>query len=1032
MWISDTAVKRPVFATVLNLLLVVFGVFSFQAMSVREYPNIDIPVVSVDTVYPGASAAIVETQITQVLENQLAGIEGVRSITSSSLEGRSRITIEFQLSRDIDAGANDVRDRVARVLNLLPDQADPPQIAKADSDAQPIMWFVLTSDRLNNLQMSDYAQRFILDRLRSVPGVADVRIGGEQRYAMRIWLDRQRLAARGLTVEDVEEALRSQNVERPAGRIESAEREFVIRTPRPFLSAEDFENLVIRRAADGYIVRLRDIARVELGEENPRGFFRANGVSSLGLGILRTSTANTLEVAQGAKAEVERIRATLPEGMNIELNFDSSEFIQGALNEVIKTLFIAAASVIAVIFLFLGNARATLVPALTVPISLVASFILLNLFGFSVNILTLLALVLAIGLVVDDAIVMVENIHRRMELGEPVLLAAYRGAREVGFAIVATTAVLVAVFTPLAFLDGTVGRLFREFALALAAAVVCSSVVALTLAPVLATWMLKTGGKGRLLAALDRAFERLASVYRGSLGYFVRRAWTGALILILIGAASAWGFQQLRKEFAPFEDRGGFFVNVVGPEGASYPYMQRVMGEVEAPLLERLGGEIRRVLIRVPGFGGGDSVNSGIAIVTLEHWNDRDRKATAIAEEVAQELGRVTDARAFIIQRSGFGGGFNQPVQVAIGGSTYEELAEWRDRVLARAADMPALVRLDSNYRETQPQLDLRVSLERAGDLGIPVSDVARALETFVSGRRVTTFEDAGEEYDIILQAPDDARDSPRILEEIYVRAATGQLVPLSQLIEVRERAGAAALNRIDRIRTITLSAALAPGATLGQALEQLETVIRETLPERVQIIYQGESREFRESSQAIFFTFAMALLIVYLVLAAQFENFIHPVAIMSTVPLAVFGALASLMALGMTLNIYSQIGLVMLIGLAAKNGILIVEFANQRRDRGQPFEEALLDAASIRLRPILMTSLSTLAGAVPLILASGAGAEARSILGIVIFGGVAFATVLTLLVVPCFYALLCRRTGSPGARAASVEKLETVTAHGG
>lgn len=1024
MWLSDTSVKRPVFATVLNLLLIVFGVFSVVVMSVREYPNVDIPIVSVDTTYSGASAAIVESQITQILENQLAGIEGVRSITSSSQEGRSRITLEFNLSRDIDAGANDVRDRVSRVLGNLPDQANAPQIQKADADAQPIIWFVMTSDRLDNLQMTDYAERYIVDRLRSVDGVSDVRIGGNRRYAMRVWLDRQQIASRGLTVEDVEAALRTQNVERPAGRIESSDREFVLRTTRPFQAAADFENLIVHRSSDGYAVRLGDLARVELGAENPRGFFRANGIPSLGLGIVRTSTANTLDVATGVKAEVARMQAGLPEGMKIQMNYDSSEFIEGALTEVVKTLVIASLSVIGVIFLFLGSARATLIPAITVPISVIASFILLNLFGFSINILTLLALVLAIGLVVDDAIVMVENIHRRLELGEPPLLAAYRGAREVGFAIIATTTVLVAVFTPLAFLDGSVGRLFREFALALAAAVVCSSIVALTLAPVLASWLLKKEAtKGRMLDALDRAFQWLSDLYRHSLGYFVRHAWLGGLVLLGFGLAAWFTFQGIRQEFAPFEDRGGFFVRVAGPEGASYPYMERVMTEVEAPILERLDGDIQRVLIRVPGFGGGDAVNSGVAIVTLKHWNDRDRGSDAVAQEVAQALNSVTDARSFVQQRSGFQSGFAQPVQVALGGSTYEELARWRDQVLERASEMPALSRLDSDYKETQPQIELRIALEKAGDLGIPVVQIAQALETYVGGRRVTTFEDAGEEYDIILQSPDNARESPQILDEIYVRAASGDLVPLSLLVERREVAAAATLNRLDRVRTITLTANLSPGYTLGEALDQIEAVIRAELPETAQIRYTGESREFRESSQAIFFIFLMALLIVYLVLAAQFESFIHPIAIMSTVPLAVFGALAALFVLDMSLNIYSQIGVVMLIGLAAKNGILIVEFTNQQRDQGKDFETALLDAASIRLRPILMTSLSTLAGAVPLILASGAGAEARTILGVVIFGGVAFATALTLLVVPCSYALLCRRTGSPGRRAATVRR---------
>ena len=1026
MWLTDTSVKRPVFATVLNLLLIVFGVFAATTMSVREYPDIDAPVVSVDTEYVGASAAVVETQITQILENELAGIEGVRSLTSSSQDGRSRITVEFEANRDIDAGANDVRDRVSRVLDRLPEQAEAPSIAKADSDASPVMWFVLTSDRLTNLELSDYAERYLVDRLSTVEGVSQIRLGGDRRYAMRVWLDRQQMAARGLTVEDIETALRNQNVERPAGRVESMDREFTLRTSRPFSTAEDFNQLVVQQNPDGYAVRLGDVAKVELGAENPRGSFRANGVPSLGMGIIKTSTANTLAVAQGVRQEVDRLRPGLPQGMAIALNYDASEFIQGALDEVTSTLLYAALFVITVIFIFLGNVRATVVPAVTVPISIIASFILLNLLGFSINILTLLALVLAIGLVVDDAIVMVENIHRRLELGETPLVAAYRGAREVGFAIVATTAVLVAVFTPLAFLDGNIGRLFREFALAMAAAVAASSVVALTLCPVLASWLLRHQSddqKSTFLRAIDRAFEQLSAGYRHVLAGMIRNAWLGVLSLSILGVVAWLLLGRIEQEFAPFEDRGGFFVSVSGPEGASFPYMETVMDQVESPLLARLDQELKRVLIRVPGFGAGDEVNSGIAIATLDHWDQRTRGSDVVAAEVSEELGRITDARAVVIQRSGFQTGFGQPLQIAIGGGTYEELAQWRDRILARAQNNPGLIRMDADYKETKPQIMLDIELEKAGALGVPVLQIAQALETFMGGRRVTTFEDAGEEYDIILQAPDDARRSPTVLDDIYVRSSLdGALVPLANLVNRRENAAAARLNRMDRLRTVTFSANLAPGYTLGEALGYMEDLIREELPDTVQIKYAGESREYHDASQAIVFTFAMALLIVYLVLAAQFESFVHPLAIMSTVPLAIFGALLALWGLGMSLNIYSQIGVVMLVGLAAKNGILIVEFANQQRDAGKPFEEALTDAAAIRLRPILMTSLSTLAGALPLMMASGAGSETRAILGVVIFCGVAFATLLTLLVVPAFYALLCRNTGSPEARTRALQ----------
>ncbi|MEQ1439941.1 efflux RND transporter permease subunit [Fontimonas sp. SYSU GA230001] len=1026
MWISDTSVKRPVLATVINLLLIVFGLFGLQNTSVREYPDIDPPVVSVRTTYAGASAQIIESQITQILEDGISGIEGIRSISSSSRAGSSQITIEFTLARDIDAAANDVRDRVSRLLSRLPDQADPPEVVKADSDATPILWMVLTSDRLDQLALTDYADRYLVDRFTSISGVSELRLGGAQRYAMRVWLDRSRLAARGLTAEDVETALRQQNIERPAGRIESADREFSLRARRPFQSVEDFRDLVVARGADGFPVRLGDIARIDLGAEDPRGSFRANGVNSLGLGIVKTSKANTLEVAEAVKERMRQLQATLPAGMRLQVNYDSSEFIAASLDEVVRTLFIAALSVIAVLFLFLGSPRATLIPAVTVPISLIASFLFLYLFGFSINILTLLALVLAIGLVVDDAIVVVENIHRRLELGEPPLLAAFRGTREVGFAVVATTVVLCAVFVPIGFLQGNVGRLFREFALSLASAVICSSIVALTLSPVLSAALLrKSDRRNRLLDALDQGFNRLSALYQASLRASLPHPVLPVTLLLVLAAGVFWVAQKVPREFTPVEDRGGFFIRVLAPEGASLGYTQSYVERIEAQVTPQLGkGEIARVLARVPDFGAGEEVNTARFIISLTPWKERVRSSEQIAADYTHALADLTGVRTSIFQRAGFGMGGNAglPLQIAIGGGSYDELAAWRDRILQRARENPRLLRLDSDYHETKPQIDLTVDLQRAADLGVRVSAVAAALETYMGGRRVTRFERGGEEYDVILQSPDAERRTPDDLSAIYVRVPSdGSLVPLSSLVRARESASSATYNRLDRVRSITLSAGLAPGYSLGEALDYMETLIREELPDSVQIGYRGDSREFRDAGAAIVLTFAMALLIVYLALAAQFESFVHPLVIMTTVPLAVFGALLALWGLGMTLNVYSQIGIVMLIGLAAKNGILIVEFANQLRDAGYAFDEALVEAGRIRLRPILMTSVSTIAGSIPLMLASGAGSEARTILGVVIFFGVAFSTVLTLYVVPTFYGLLCRRTGSPERHAAEL-----------
>ncbi|TDU32472.1 multidrug efflux pump [Panacagrimonas perspica] len=1032
MWLSDLSVKRPVLATVLNLLLVVFGIVSLLSISVREYPDIDPPIVSVSTSYAGASAAVIETQITQIIEDQIAGIEGIKRLTSSSRDARSNITVEFQLSRNIDDAANDVRDRVSRVLGDLPDQADPPEVTKADADASAIMFFVLSSPHLNRLQLTDYAERYLVDRFAVLDGVSRVSFGGDQRYAMRIWLDRARLAARSLTAADVESAIAGQNVERPAGLIESSEREYTLRTERQYTTPEAFGAMVVATGANGFPVRVRDVARVELGAENPRTAFRANGVETLGIGIIKTSSANTLEVARGARAMAEQIRADLPEGMTLDLNFDTSEFIEAALHEVEVTLAYAALFVIAVIYLFLGSARATLIPALTVPISLVASFIFLSAFGFSINILTLLALVLAIGLVVDDAIVMVENIHRRLELGEPPLLAAYRGAREVGMAIIATTAVLMAVFTPLALLEGNVGRLFSEFALALAASVGCSGVIALTLSPVLSVWLLRAHqDRGAFFTRFDAMFDRFTEAYLRLLHHFVAKPLLSAVALAgLLGAIVAL-FLLIPKEFAPQEDRGILQVNVTAPEGASFAYTAGVMEQVEKPLLDQLNqGEISRVLFRLPGFGGATQVNTGSVGVTLSGWKERERNSTEISNDITRSLADVTGARVVVTQRGAFGSRGGQPVQIVMGGPSYEELAGWRDRVLARVEkELPKLVKVDTDYKETKPQFQLDIDVGRAGDLGVRVGDIAQAIESIFGERRVTRYQDRGEEYEVMLQAPAEDRTDPAALGEVYVRAQSGSLVPLSNLVRLRDDAAAATYNRVDRLRSITISANLAPGYTLGIALAALERIVREESGGQARIAYAGDSREFKESSTALYFTFAMALVIVYLVLCAQFESFIHPVVILTTVPLALFGALIALWPLGMTLNVYSQIGIVMLVGLAAKNGILIVEFANQRRDQGLSFDDALIDAARIRLRPILMTSIATIAGAIPLIMTSGAGYEARRILGVVIAFGVAFSTVFTLFMVPAFYSALCRKTGSPGRHAAKLAQEDQLVA---
>jgi multidrug efflux pump len=1017
--LSDISITRPVFATVLSLLLIAFGLVSFDRLPLREYPDIDPPVVSVETLYRGAAANVVESRITQVIEDRIAGVEGIRFVESVSEDGRSAITVQFDVDRDIDGAANDIRDRVSTVLDDLPDEAEPPEIQKVDSNEDVIMWLNLVSDRMSVPELSDYARRYLVDRFSVLDGVARVRVGGGQTFAMRVWLDRRELAARELSVGDVEDALRAENLELPAGSLDSVDRQFTVRVARNFRTAEDFAQLVLARGAQGYLVRLGDVARVEKGAAETRTFFRGNGVPMVGIGIIKQSTANTIAVADAAKAEMARINSSLPEGMQIKQSYDTSVFVKGAIAEVYKTLGIAILLVVLVIFVFLGSARATLVPAVSVPVSLVATFFVLWILGFSINILTLLALVLAIGLVVDDAIVVLENIHRRMEqYGETPLVAAFRGTRQVAFAVIATTVVLVAVFVPIAFLQGDVGRLFSEFALTMAAAVTFSSFVALSLSPMLASQVLpQHAGKAPLARAVDHAFDRVRNGYLWLLRGALRRSWVVGLVFLGILGGSHWLLQQIPDEYAPKEDRGAFFVLVNGPEGASYDYMKAYMDEIERrlmPLVE--AGEITRLLVRAPRtFSNFAIFNSGIVINVLDDW-DRRRSAWEIMDDVRQRLSDLPGVRAFPVMRQGFGKRIQKPVQFVIGGGTYAELTEWRDMLLERIDESnPGLDGVDWDYKETKPQLQVLIDYDRAADLGVTVGDIGRTLETMLGSRRVTTYIDDGEEYDVILEGERLDQRTPGDLANLYVRSQrSGRLIPLSNLVQLEEVADSIKLNRYNRVRAITISANLADELALGDALDYLEGLVRDNLPGKVIIDYKGQSQDYKASAESILFVLLLGGLVVFLVLAAQFESWVHPLVIMLTVPLAMAGALLGLHLGGYSLNIYSQIGLIMLVGLSAKNGILIVEFANQLRDAGQAFDAALLEATRVRFRPIVMTGITTAAGSLPLLLSSGAGAETRSVIGTVILYGVLAATVFTLFIVPVAYDLLARRTGSP------------------
>jgi multidrug efflux pump len=1031
MNLSDISIRRPVFATVMSLLLVVLGIIAYSRLTLRELPKIDPPVVSVSVDYPGASAAVVETRVTQVLEDAVAGIEGVDLIDSRSRNGEGSVNLEFSLSRDIEAAANDVRDAISRIQDRLPEEAEAPSVQKVESDAEVIVWLNMNSSTLDTLELSDYADRYVVDRLSSLDGVAQIRIGGQQRYSMRVWLDREALAARNLTVNDVETALRRENVELPAGSIESQTRDFTLRVMRGYQRAEDFAQITLQKGADGYLVRLGDVARVERASSEPRAYFRGNGQPNVGLGVIKTSTANSLDVAKLVRAELPAIQDSLPTGTDIFVAFDSTTFIDVAVDRVYLTLIEAVLLVLVVIYLFLGSARAALIPAVTVPVCLITAFIALWAFGFTINLLTLLALVLCIGLVVDDAIVVLENVQRRADLGEPPLVAARRGTTQVTFAVIATTAVLASVFLPVGLMEGNTGRLFRELSVALAGAVIISAFVALTLTPMMCSKLIKahTAPQG-FNGWIQKQLTRLSAGYRRSVRATLGHVWWFAAALLGSAALIFVLGKFIPRELAPAEDRGSFFVSVVGPEGAGYDYTVAQVQQVEEKLFKYLGeGQpIDRANTRVPGgFGQGGEMHTGQVIVLLKPWTEREETTAELVEKVRADLSVLPGVRALPQVRAGLvrsSGG--QPVQVVLGGPNYEELAAWRDRMLARMEANPGLFAADSDYKETRPQLRIEIDRLRAADLGVSVSEIGRTLETMMGARRVTTYVEDGEEYDVILQAQRAQRTSPSDLNNLYVRSGTtGELIPLSSLVSLTELAEPGQFNRFNRFRAITLSAGLAPGYTLGEALEWMRQTADEELPDRAQIDYKGESREYQTAGSAILFTFAMALLIVYLVLAAQFESFLHPLVIMLTVPLAVAGALIGLFVTGGSLNLFSQIGIVMLVGLAAKNGILIVEFANQLRDEGMEIAEAIVESAATRMRPILMTSIATIMGALPLAVAGGPGSASRSTIGVVIISGVAFSTILSLFVVPAFYALIAPYTRSPEALARKLEKLE-------
>ncbi|UTW08320.1 efflux RND transporter permease subunit [Pseudomonas benzenivorans] len=1008
MTLSDVCIRRPVLASVLSLVLLLLGLMGYQRLTVREYPNIDVPIVTVGVGYPGASPQIMESQVAQPIEDVLSGIEGLDFVSSISRSESTQITAQFRLGSDADRAANDVRDRLGRVRGLLPDEIDEPVVQKVEADAQPVMFLAFYSERHSAMAITELLERLVKDRLQVIPGVAEVQIRGARRPAMRIWLDPERLAAHGLTVQDVEDALRRQNVEIPAGRIESRQREFSLLSETDLRSAEAFEQMILDDS-QGYLLRLADVGRAEVGPASQRSLVRFNGQPAVVIGMVKQATANPLDISDGVEAALPDVRALLPEGMQMAVAHDSSLFVRESIDNVYTTIWEAVALVILIIFLFLRSLRATLIPLVTIPVSLIGAFALMALMGFSINTLTLLAMVLAIGLVVDDAIVMLENIHRHLERGLSPLQAAFAGSREIAFAVIAMTLTLAAVYAPIGFMPGTTGKLFTEFAWTLAGAVIVSGFVALSLSPMMCARLLP---RHRPSARHNRAYnlieDLLLALHRGYqwlLSRALDRWWLILALLAAVLVACLWLFAGLRSELAPTEDTGTLIGVFSAPEGATIDYTNRYARQIEA-VYDGIAETNRYVVIT--GF---PTVTQGISFMKLEEWNKRRRSQFEIRQELLPRLQDIPGIRAFPVNRPPLGQSVrSQPVNLVIRSSLeYADLERYVEALLARVRDYPGLESLDSDLKLNTPQLKVAVNREQAVAVGSDVATIGRTLESLFGSRQVTRFKRLGEQYEVLVQLADVDRSNPADLDRVYVRGGDGDMVQLSNLIEVRESVAPRELNHFNQLRAVTLSANVGAGHTLGEALEHLEGAARDIFPDGTLFDYSGTSREFKESSAGIALIFALALAFIYLVLAAQFESFIDPLIILFSVPLSMAGALLALYLFGGTLNIYSQVGLVTLIGLITKHGILIVEFANQLLRRGEALREAVLQAAEQRLRPILMTTGAMVLGSLPLALASGAGAESRQQIGLVIVGGLLVGTVFTLLVIPTLYLLLRR-----------------------
>jgi multidrug efflux pump len=1003
MVISETCIKRPVFATVLSLIIILVGLISYERLTVREYPAIDEPVVSVRTDYKGASPEVIESQVTKPLEDQISGIEGVDVMTSRSRSETSYINVKFNLSRDPDAAAADVRDKVSRARRYLPDEVDEPIISKVEADTTPIIFLSVTTGNMSTIEASDYINRYIKTRLSVLPGAAEVRVYGERLPSMRIYVDRAKLAAYGLIVQDIENALSAQNVLIPAGRIESSQREFTVMSTTDLQTIQQFKDVIVS-TVNGYPVRMSDVADVQIGALDDRVLARINGKDSLLIGITKQSTANPLDLSRYARKEVAEINQNLPSGMKLDITYDTSVFIQESIRSVYHTVAEAIILVVLVIFFFLRSVRASLIPIVTIPVSLIGAFGIMYFFGFSINTLTLLAMVLAIGLVVDDAIVVLENIFRHLEEGKTRLEAAFLGSKEIGFAIIAMTLTLVTVYAPLAFATGRTGRLFIEFALTLAGAVLVSGFIALTLTPMMCSILLRhQAGHGRMYVFIERLLVGLTERYRNGLKRALGHRVLVMFLALIVALGSAVLFKVVKSELAPLEDRGVIYGMLTAPEGSTMNYMLHSMENVERIYSTVPQAAVSQSIIGFP------TVTDGIAILRLKPWSERDKSQQAIAQELRPMFDALPGVKAFPTNPPSLGQrATSKPVNFMImSQATYPEMDRLVQSFLAKLRDYPGLQNVDTDLRLNTPELRVIVQRDKLADVGVSVDEVGRTLESMLGGRQVTRFRDSGEQYDVVVQVKKKDRADPTDISDIYVRTRDGAMVQLSNFVKVVESVSPQSLNHFNRLRAVKIEAAVAPGYALGEVLAHMDQVAREILPPTVQTDLDGQSREFRDSSGGIYLVFAMALAFIYLVLAAQFESWRNPLIIMFSVPLSMTGALLALFLSGGTLSIYSQIGLITLVGLITKHGILICEFANQLRAEGAEMMDAVVQASVMRLRPILMTTGAMVLGVLPLAYATGAGAESRQQIGWVLVGGLTLGTLLTLFVVPVAYTLI-------------------------